>query len=188
MWSIDTRCGRDWRPLDMMRIIGPDAWVGDYIVCRPQATPATHRTKRWEVRTSLGGDVVLGGVSWYAPWRRYVFAPCMNTVYDAACLPARTRRFHRRPHCRPQGRPMKDAKTWPAPKTRTIAGRVGFSATCKITCDCCGAQSLFSASSEDQLDALIFAQGWVRFGPSGSDLCHKCKGASPNTIIQVRTP
>jgi hypothetical protein len=59
---------------------------------------------------------------------------------------------------------------------------------CTITCDCCGARNHYSAAFSDQVDRMIERDGWMRFGPSGSDLCHKCKGASPNTIIQVRKP
>ncbi len=58
---------------------------------------------------------------------------------------------------------------------------------CKITCDVCGATETITGFA-DQVDRLAEAHGWVRFAPTGSDLCRKCKGASPNTIIQVRKP
>lgn len=57
---------------------------------------------------------------------------------------------------------------------------------CTVTCDVCRASETFRAADEEALDLLIAAHGWTRFGPSGQDLCHKCPGASPNTIIQVR--
>lgn len=28
----------------------------------------------------------LGEINWYAPWRRYVFLPNANTLFDAGCL------------------------------------------------------------------------------------------------------
>lgn len=58
---------------------------------------------------------------------------------------------------------------------------------CHIKCDVRGYnEDLHSRTSEDALDERIPVRGWKRFGPSGSDLCHKCAGGSPNTIVQVR--
>jgi|HubBroStandDraft_4_1064222.scaffolds.fasta_scaffold01644_3 hypothetical protein len=59
--------------------------------------------------------------------------------------------------------------------------------SCKIKCDSCETIEEFSARSAEALDSLIDEHGWQRFSP-GVDLCHKCKGGSPNTIIQVRKP
>lgn len=28
----------------------------------------------------------LGGIHWYAPWRRYVFFPNPGTLFDAICM------------------------------------------------------------------------------------------------------
>jgi len=70
------------------------------------------KTPIWEVRAATEGDpdtgapvagegvaafaaeldrpdpagLLLGEVRWYAPWRRYVFAPASATVFDAGCL------------------------------------------------------------------------------------------------------
>jgi hypothetical protein len=45
------------------------------------------RTKRktdiWEV---FSGDVQLGLVEWFTHWRRYVYRPTDDTLYDASCL------------------------------------------------------------------------------------------------------
>ena len=60
--------------------------------------------------------------------------------------------------------------------------------TCQITCDVCGRQDTITSRTAQQVDAEIGRLGWTRFGPSGADLCHKCHGASPNTIVQVRKP
>lgn len=57
---------------------------------------------------------------------------------------------------------------------------------CTVTCDVCSSSESFSAVDEVALDLMIAEHGWTRFGPSGQDLCHKCHGASPNTILQVR--
>jgi hypothetical protein len=55
-----------------------------------------------------------------------------------------------------------------------------------ITCDSCGFRESFAGPSTEELEEKIAAHNWKRFGPSGSDLCWQCKGASPNTIIQVK--
>lgn len=34
---------------------------------------------------ATSGDV-LGHISWYSSWRRYVFYPVPNTLYDEECL------------------------------------------------------------------------------------------------------
>jgi hypothetical protein len=43
------------------------------------------KTKGWHVRT-IGGGVLLGYVFWRAPWRKYVFAPIADTIYEQDCL------------------------------------------------------------------------------------------------------
>lgn len=53
-----------------------------YLTFEPMAAPRGHLTKRWRV-CSVGR---LGHVSWYAPWRRYVFWPSAGALFDAACL------------------------------------------------------------------------------------------------------
>jgi len=43
------------------------------------------RTVLFDVVPKDGGPK-LGSVHWYAPWRRYVFQPCMGTIYEPVCL------------------------------------------------------------------------------------------------------
>jgi len=50
-------------------------------------TSPSGKTRMWYV-VSIIGDAHLGIVSWYAPWRRYVFNPADGTLYDANCLGA----------------------------------------------------------------------------------------------------
>ncbi|MDE2096298.1 MAG: hypothetical protein KGL39_03565 [Patescibacteria group bacterium] len=59
---------------------------------------------------------------------------------------------------------------------------------CTITCDGCSRPDHFQAETAERLDEIIARAGWVRFSPTGSDLCAKCRGSSPNMIIQVRKP
>jgi len=45
------------------------------------------RTNVYSVLSTHGlPPPTLGFISWHAPWRRYVFAPWSQTVYDVACL------------------------------------------------------------------------------------------------------
>lgn len=42
------------------------------------------KTRR--INVANRGGATLGNVEWYAPWRRYCFAPTGPAVFDAACL------------------------------------------------------------------------------------------------------
>jgi hypothetical protein len=42
-------------------------------------------THLYDVR-SLRGATSLGQIRWYGPWRRYVFFPRADTLFDASCL------------------------------------------------------------------------------------------------------
>lgn len=43
------------------------------------------KTKVFEV-TSIAAETILGFVSFYPAWRKYVFRPGTRTLYDASCL------------------------------------------------------------------------------------------------------
>jgi hypothetical protein len=43
------------------------------------------KTRRWAV-WSVAESVTLGVVSWFAPWRCYIFSPHPHTVYERRCL------------------------------------------------------------------------------------------------------
>lgn len=47
-------------------------------------TLSGRRTKIWQVRDHTGAR--LGGIAWYAQWRRFVFYPVRDSHYDALCL------------------------------------------------------------------------------------------------------
>lgn len=42
------------------------------------------KTLRYEV-TSKDGNI-LGRISWYSPWRRYVINTIFNAIFDSTCL------------------------------------------------------------------------------------------------------
>ena len=48
----------------------------------PIQLPTRYITKAWEVK----GNVKLGVVKWYAQWRRYVFYPEKDTLFDSDCM------------------------------------------------------------------------------------------------------
>ena len=45
------------------------------------------KTREWDV-FSKSQNSFLGMVSWYAPWRQYVFEPEMDSVFNNGCLDA----------------------------------------------------------------------------------------------------
>ena len=47
------------------------------------------KTSRFLVKTNPTGDAPgahLGTITWYAPWRKYVFRPESDTVFEPVCL------------------------------------------------------------------------------------------------------
>jgi hypothetical protein len=46
---------------------------------------AGKKTRKWEV-TAIASDGVLGVVSFWGAWRKYVFMPHAGTLYDASCM------------------------------------------------------------------------------------------------------
>jgi hypothetical protein len=35
---------------------------------------------------SVHNGCLLGTAYWYPPWRKYIFSPAVNTIWDSACL------------------------------------------------------------------------------------------------------
>jgi len=46
---------------------------------------STGKTDVWQVRAK-DGDILLGVVKWYGPFRAYSFFPEANTVYEKTCV------------------------------------------------------------------------------------------------------
>jgi hypothetical protein len=46
---------------------------------------SNQKTRKWEV-TANASDEILGHVSFWGAWRKYVFKPLAATLYDASCL------------------------------------------------------------------------------------------------------
>ena len=51
----------------------------------PHADEWKRKTKVWYV-TSKRDALKLGNVGWWGRWRRYVFSPHIQTLFDADCL------------------------------------------------------------------------------------------------------
>ena len=66
------------RPDTANEIINLGRWL------KLELTGQTKRTYRWLVRSEKSGHT-LGQISWYAPWRCYVFWPA-DVVLNAECL------------------------------------------------------------------------------------------------------
>lgn len=47
--------------------------------------PVSRKTDIWQVVAKDGG-VLLGLISWYAPWRKYCFYPEINCIFETTCL------------------------------------------------------------------------------------------------------
>lgn len=45
----------------------------------------TGKTKVFEV-LALDCEIILGYIKWYGAWRKYVFYPEANTLYDNKCM------------------------------------------------------------------------------------------------------
>ena len=57
---------------------------GIHLTFELQPKPEKRKTEIWTVVAQ--GEIRLGDVRWYAPWRRYTFNPDAETLYDPECL------------------------------------------------------------------------------------------------------
>jgi hypothetical protein len=57
-----------------------------YLSFEDRGTSESGKTRRWVVKSSQQGDVILGWIEWRATWRRYTFSPTNQTTFDAGCL------------------------------------------------------------------------------------------------------
>lgn len=42
------------------------------------------KTFQWQVRN--GGNILMGYIVWWAPWRKYCYQPASNIVLDTNCM------------------------------------------------------------------------------------------------------
>lgn len=43
------------------------------------------KTDIYQIKTK-DGDLLLGDIRWYVPWRKYCFYPCASTIFETQCL------------------------------------------------------------------------------------------------------
>lgn len=55
-----------------------------YLTFREVKASPGRKTKIWVVRGT--GDIKLGEVRWYAPWRQYCFYPEDATIWSTDCM------------------------------------------------------------------------------------------------------
>jgi hypothetical protein len=59
------------------------------LIFEPVGTSESGKTKLWDIKSvhNVNGPL-LGRIGWYAPWRKYTFAPNVGIepVFDAGCL------------------------------------------------------------------------------------------------------
>jgi hypothetical protein len=55
-----------------------------FIVVKFKHYSDSMKTKVFAVQDARGDE--LGTIRWHAPWRKYVFAPRAETLYDAKCM------------------------------------------------------------------------------------------------------
>jgi len=58
---------------------------GKYIYFRNFGQFRNKKTNTYEV-SAKQDNLVLGVINWYARWRKYVFEPTPNTIYEEHCL------------------------------------------------------------------------------------------------------
>lgn len=56
-----------------------------YIQFVPSADSRSGLTHAWDV-LSKDGQIRLGYISWYSPWRRYVVSTFDGNIFDVSCL------------------------------------------------------------------------------------------------------
>src|SRR6185312_1173728 len=79
-WPTTTPSPSPWRAPAVPELLGT------YIRFEEEPAPRSGKTARWSVRSGADRSVVLGGVGWYAPWRRYCFFPTPGTCLEQVCL------------------------------------------------------------------------------------------------------
>ena len=51
-----------------------------------QVQEPNHKTKTINVYSKHDDSYILGQIKWWSHWRRYIFLPSNNTLFDASCL------------------------------------------------------------------------------------------------------
>jgi len=58
---------------------------GSFVKFEESGTSVSGKTRIWLIK-NCNSDYEIGRVVWHAPWRKYVFEPAKNCIFDANCL------------------------------------------------------------------------------------------------------
>ena len=77
------KCGKTWWVPRSLKYIADSLTEGKYIDFR--LTELGVKTKKWVVQ-NRDNAIVLGRIAWFGRWRKYVFEPYPNMVFEETCL------------------------------------------------------------------------------------------------------
>jgi hypothetical protein len=78
------KCGGWWIPATL-KWIADSLTEGKYIDFRLHGLSATGKTKTWVVQNRENGTV-LGRINWFGRWRKYVFEPYPDMIFEETCM------------------------------------------------------------------------------------------------------
>jgi hypothetical protein len=79
------KCGEAWWITPSLKWIADSLTEGKYIDFRLHGLSATGKTKTWVVQNRENGTI-LGRINWFGRWRKYVFEPKPDMVFEETCL------------------------------------------------------------------------------------------------------
>lgn len=79
------KCGENWWAPGSLKWIADSLTEGKYIDFRLHGLSATGKTKTWKVQ-NRENLTILGTISWFGRWRKYVFAPDADMVFEETCM------------------------------------------------------------------------------------------------------
>lgn len=80
-----SKCSKNWWIEQPLRWESEQKSFGKHITFSLHSLSATGKTKTWFVWNTENNDV-LGRISWFGRWRKYVFTAQENIVFEETCL------------------------------------------------------------------------------------------------------
>ena len=79
------KCGEAWWITPTLKWIDELKTEGKYIDFHLHALSPSGKTKTWKVQ-NRENLTILGTISWFGRWRKYVFEPKPDMVFEETCL------------------------------------------------------------------------------------------------------
>jgi hypothetical protein len=79
------KCGKNWWAPGSLKWVADSLTEGKYIDFRLHGLSATGKTKTWVVQNRENGTV-LGRINWFGRWRKYVFEPYADMLFEETCM------------------------------------------------------------------------------------------------------